>query len=55
MVFLTGQISDSGCAIPDLFGYWEVYFISLPMQFKSTLPVTLSNIEGFLSIITPVF
>ena len=54
-IFSTEKISYTCCAIHDLFGYWKVYLISLLMQFKSTLPVTLSNIEGSLGIVTPVF
>ena len=55
MDFLTGKISYACRAIPDLFGYWEVYLISLPVKFKSALPATLSNIEGSLSIFTHFF
>ena len=41
--------------IPDLFGYWEVYLIGLLMQFKSSVLVTLSKIEGSLSIVISIF
>ena len=54
MDFLTGKLLYTCCPVPDLFGDWVVFLFDLLMKFKSALLNTLNNIEGLLSIVTPV-